>query len=239
MKRFVAIAALAFGLSLAADLTTMALAQEPDAPSAMGKTSGGEIGGELPEKGERETPEIHTKSLALQLLNFAVLVFILVKFGGPAINKALSARHQQLKADLAAAETARAEAEARLARQEARLAKLEQEIADIQSGVKTEAEAEKARLIALAEERAKRIREETSFALDQQVKEAEANLRREVALAAVQMAEQIVKQSLNAGDQQRLVESFVTGVGGNGAPPAPKGPPTAPSGAPPAARSVS
>ncbi|MFL5307011.1 MAG: hypothetical protein ACJ8F1_17475 [Polyangia bacterium] len=208
MRRLLAVGTLSLGLSLAAGVVR---AQEPEHPAATGKTSGGEIGGELPEHGE--TPEIHGKSLALQLLNFAVLIVILVKFGGPAINKALSARHQQLKADLAAAETARAEAEARLARHEARLAKLEQEIADIQSGVKQEAEAEKARLIALAEERAKRIREETTFALDQQVKEAEANLRREVALAAVQVAEQIVRQSMNAGDQQRMVDTFVTDVG--------------------------
>lgn len=239
MKRLLAIATLAMGLTLTSGLTALVHAQEPDAPSAMGKTAGGEIGGELPEKGEAETPQIHTKSLALQILNFAVLVFILVKFGGPAINKALAARHQQLKADLAAAETARAEAEARLARQEARLAKLEQEIAEIQAGVKKEAEAEKARLIALAEERAKRIKEETSFALDQQVKEAEANLRREVALAAVQLAEQLVTKSLNASDQQRLVETFVTGVGGNGTAPKPKGPPMAPTSAPPPVRSVS
>jgi F-type H+-transporting ATPase subunit b len=210
VRRLLAISGLALGLSLAADLTTTVRAQEPDRRDTMGKTAGAEMGGELPEHGE--TPEIHPKSLALQLLNFGVLIVILVKFGGPAINKALSARHQQLKADLAAAETARAEAEARLARQEARLAKLEQEITDIQSGVKQEAEAEKARLIALAEERAKRIREETSFALDQQVKEAEGNLRREVALAAVQMAEQLVRKALNAGDQQRLVETFVTDV---------------------------
>jgi F-type H+-transporting ATPase subunit b len=239
VKRFVAIAALAMGLSLASGVTSLARAQEPDAPLAMGKAAGGEIGGELPGKGERETPEIHAKSLALQILNFAVLVFILVKFGGPAVNKALGARHQQLKADLAAAETARAEAEARLARQEARLARLEQEIADIQSGVKKEAEAEKARLIALAEERAKRIKEETSFSLEQQVKEAEANLRREVALAAVQLAEQLVTKSMNAGDQQRLVETFVAGVGGNGAVPKPKGPPVAPTSGPPPVRSVS
>jgi F-type H+-transporting ATPase subunit b len=223
VKRFLAIAALAGGLALSAGVVH---AQENDMAAATGKSGEGAIGGEVPEEG---SPPVNTKKLVLQFVNFGVLVFILVKFGGPAINKALSARHQQLKADLAAAETARAEAEARLARQEARLAKLEQEIADIQAGVKKEAEAEKARLIAMAEERAKRIKEETSFALDQQVKEAEANLRREVALAAVQMAEQLVKKSLNSGDQQRLVETFVTDVGGDGRPvPPPKGPPPGP-----------
>lgn len=219
MKRVLAIVALAFGLFTAAGGIVRAQAPSEQRPYAPGKEAGADIGGELPAKGEEE-PQVLPKRLVLQILNFGVLVFILVKFGGPAVNKALAARHQQLKADLASAETARAEAEARLARQEARLAKLEQEITEIQAGVKKEAEAEKDRLVALAEERAKRIKAETSFALDQQVKEAEANLRREVALAAVQLAEHLVTQSLNAGDQQRLVESFVAGVGGNGHAPA-------------------
>jgi F-type H+-transporting ATPase subunit b len=228
VKRLLAIAALALGLSVTAGTVR---AQENDMPAATGKSGEAAIGGEVPEEG---TPPINAKKLILQLVNFGVLAFILVKFGGPAINKALSARHQQLKADLAAAETARAEAEARLARQEARLAKLEQEIADIQAGVKKEAEAEKERLIAMAEERAKRIKEETSFALDQQVKEAEANLRRETALAAVQLAEQLVKSSMDGRDQQRLVDAFVTGVGGNGTTPptTKKGPGGAPAVAP-------
>jgi F-type H+-transporting ATPase subunit b len=200
-------------------LSGPARASEEERLEHAGKIEGGAIGDEVP---RHETPEIHGKTLALQLLNFAVLVFVLVKFGGPAISKALATRHQQLKADLAAASAARAEAEARLAQQEARLAVLEQEIEAMLTGVKAEAEAEKTRLIALAEERAKRIREETSFVLEQQVKEAEERLRREVALAAVDLAEQMVRKSLGAADQQRMVDSFVADVAAP-ASPAPRG----------------
>jgi F-type H+-transporting ATPase subunit b len=172
------------------------------------------------EEGEAHpTPTIDGKKLALQLVNFGALLFILIWFGGPAIRKALVARHQQLKDDLVGAALVRAEAEERLAKQEARLAALEQEIEGIRRGVKVEAEAEKARLIALAEERAKRIREETSFVLEQQIKEAAERLRREVALAAVDLAEQMVRKSLGASDQQRLVDTFVADVGApSGAP---------------------
>ena len=145
-------------------------------------------------------PEIHGKSLALQVLNFAVLIGLLVYFGGPAVSKALGARHQQLKSELAAAAEARAGAKARLEQQEQRLAALEHEIDDIRAGIKREAEAEKARLIELAEERARRIREETSFLMEQQVKEAKADLRREAARAAVDLAEQMVRRSLDSGD---------------------------------------
>jgi F-type H+-transporting ATPase subunit b len=157
-------------------------------------------------------PQLDGGKLALQLLNFAVLAGILGFFGGKAINKALLSRHQQLKADLVAASEARQAAELRVAEQDRRLGSLESEIAGIRAGIKQEAEAEKQRLIAAAEERAKRIGDETRFLLDQQVKEAEATLRREVAEAAVKIAAEIVTKSLGAADQQRLLDTFVADV---------------------------
>jgi F-type H+-transporting ATPase subunit b len=157
-------------------------------------------------------PQLDKGKLALQLLNFAVLAGLLGWFGGKAINKALLERHQQLKADLVVAAEARAAAELRAAAQGKRLESLETEIADMRAGIQQEAEDEKHRLIAAAEERAKRIAEETKFLLGQQVKEAEVTLRREVAEAAVKVAEELIKKSLHGGDQQRLLDTFVADV---------------------------
>lgn len=151
--------------------------------------------------------------LALQLLNFGVLIFILVKFAGGAMNKALRARHEQLKADLQEAQRLREAAEARFKQQEGRLANLQQEIATLRTSIQREAEQEKARIIAAAEERARRIQDDTKFQLDQQVKEAELRLRSEVASAAVKIAEELLKRSVAAGDEQRLVQSFVADLG--------------------------
>ena len=164
-----------------------------------------------PEAGE-PAAKLDLTKLALQVLNFAVLAGIIGWFGGKAINKALLARHQQLKADLVVAAEARSAAEGRAGAQETRLASLEGEIASMRAGIKEEAEDEKRRLVAAAEERARRIGEETKFLLDQQVKEAEATLRREVAEAAVKIAEQLVTRSLNGGDQARLVDTFVSDI---------------------------
>jgi F-type H+-transporting ATPase subunit b len=171
---------------------------------AEGEAAAEHAGGEA-----EEAPKLDLGKLGLQILNFAVLAGVIGWFGGKAINKALVARHDQLKADLVAASEARASAERRAAEQETRLVSLEGEIAGIRAGIMQEAEAEKQKLIAAAEERAKRIGEETKFLLDQQVKQAEASLRREVAEAAVKIAEQLVTRSFGAADQQRLVDTFV------------------------------
>jgi len=143
-----------------------------------------------------------------------VLLAILIKFGGSAVNKALASRHEQLKAEVAAASEARAQAEARLRKQEERLGGLEREIAAMRAGIKAEAEVEKAQLIAAAEDRAKRIREETAFVVEQQIKEAQVDLRREVADNALRIAEETLRRSVNAEDQRRMVEGFMSEVVG-------------------------
>lgn len=167
-------------------------------------------------------PAVNGGKLALQFLNFGVLVGILVFFGGKAVNKALRARHEQLKADLASAAELRAAAEAKLARQEARLGSLEAEIAELRRNLKAEAEVEKARLVAAAEERAARIKAETGFLIDQQVREADQRLRRESADAALKIAEDILRRAIGPADQRRLLDTFVGDVERGGAPsPAP------------------
>jgi F-type H+-transporting ATPase subunit b len=163
--------------------------------------------------GEGEhAPAVNGKNLALQLINFLVLLGILVYFGGRAVNKALLARHEQLKAELAAAAAARTQAEQRLRQHEVRLAGLEREIAAMRAGIKQEAEIEKQHLIAAAEERAKRVREETVFAIEQQVKEAQITLRRDVAEHALRVAEEILRRTVDANDQRRFLEGFMNEV---------------------------
>ena len=134
------------------------------------------------------------------------------KAKGQAAAQAEAAKAKAAAEAEAKAAEAKAAAEARLAVQEKRLAALEQEIASIRAGIKEEAESEKARLIAIAEERAKRIKDETSFLLQQQVKEAELQLRHEAGKAAVDMAEQLVRKSMGPADQQRMLDAFVGDV---------------------------
>jgi len=196
----------------ALSLPALAFAQEGEhAAAGEAHEAAGEGHGEgHGEHGEaHEAPTLDWGRLGWQIMNFGALLFLLVKFGGPPVAKALAARHQQIKSDLASAAETRAAAQARFEQQEKRLASLEQEIATIAASIKQEAEAEKARLIALSEERARRIREESEFIIEQQVKQAEEDLRREVAAAAVALAEKIIRLQMGPGDQQRMIDSFV------------------------------
>jgi F-type H+-transporting ATPase subunit b len=171
----------------------------------------GEIGSE-DAPGHNETGEGHgfdAKKFAFQMANFAVLLFILIKFGGGALNKALAARHVQLKKDIEESAQARQAAEKRLAEQELRLTNLAAEVSRLRASIKEEADKEQARLLAVAEEKSARIQDDARFLMEQQVKEAERRFREEVATAAVRIAEEVVKRSVRADDESRLAQSFV------------------------------
>jgi len=215
-KKGIRVGGLALALALFAASESRALAEEHETArqEQVGRIAHAEQPpgeGEGPGHGEG-APEVDAKKLIFQFVNFGVLLFILVKFGGGAMNKALKARHEQLKADLASAAELKAAAEAKLAEQEKRLSSLETEIAEMRRTLALEAEAEKARLIAAAEERVGRIKTETAFLIEQQVRDASERLRRESAEAALKIAEDILRRSIGAGDQQKLLDMFVGNV---------------------------
>ncbi len=193
-------------LLAAALLTPVALS-----PSAFAQEHEGQATGEA----HGEAHGIDAKTLASQFLNFGVLLFVLIKFGGGAVTKALGARHQQLKSSIEDSARVRQEAEARLAEQVRRVGNLEQEIAALRATMKQDAELEATRLVALAEEKAKRVQAETTFLLDQQVKQAELAFRAEVATAAVRIAEELLRRSVEPQDEQRLARTFVSDVTGS------------------------
>jgi F0F1-type ATP synthase membrane subunit b/b' len=158
--------------------------------------------------GEHEA-HLDPKKLAFQLINFSILAAILGFFGGKAINAALAARHDQMKKDLEEAAATREDALARLKRQETRLTNLEAELGRLRESIKEEATQEEQRLLAGADEKARRIQDETRFLVDQQVKEAERNFRQEVAAASARIAEELVRRSVRPEDQTRLDQTFI------------------------------
>ena len=91
------------------------------------------------------------------------------------------------------------------------MADLEKEIASLRASIQQDAEREQERLLEGARERAKRISDDMQFQLSQQVKEAEALLRAEVASASIKLAEELLRTSLNTDDQRRLSREFVAG----------------------------
>jgi F-type H+-transporting ATPase subunit b len=156
--------------------------------------------------------------------NFIVLGLLLGRFGYPPIVEYVKARHDQIGKDLVEAEKLRAEAEARLHEYEAKIANLDHEIATLLQGIRDEGDAERARIIAAAEEQAERLRREAEATIGQDMKRARYEIEQEVVTAAITTAERILRERITETDQRGFVERYLVNLSSE-APGAPR-PPT-------------
>lgn len=92
----------------------------------------------------------------------------------------------------------------------ARLQALQDEIAKMRAEAKEDAKAESERLVARAHEEAERIAQTAQRNIRDEVARARLELRRDAVELAVQLAENTLKEAVNAEDQKRLANDFLT-----------------------------
>ncbi|MCF6290253.1 MAG: F0F1 ATP synthase subunit B [Desulfobacterales bacterium] len=151
--------------------------------------------------------------LLWRTLNFAVLVFILVKFGAKPIASALRNRRASITDQFADLEAKRTEADRAYREFEEKLATIDQDINEIIENAKARGEAEKERILEDAKRTAADIKRQAEMAVQHELALAKLNLREEVANQAVLMAEELLKQNLRQDDQVKLIENYLEKVG--------------------------
>lgn len=149
-----------------------------------------------------------------QAVNFAILAGVLVYFLRKPLANFLKERSQSLAKAIDEAAKARAQAQEKLSAVEARMARLPGEVEALNRTMDSEAEAEAARIGAAATAEIGRIREQVTFAADQEVRKAREQLRREAADLATKAAEEIVAKSITPEDQERMVRENIEKVKG-------------------------
>lgn len=156
-------------------------------------------------------PEEEPKSapFILMVLNFAVLLAILAWKGGPIAKNLAAERHDQIKSALDEAAALRKQAADKLAEYEARLKDADAEIKALVDGMRADAEADQARILAAAEAQAIAMKRDAELRIAAEIELARATLTREVTAAAAAATEKILRDKLTAGDQQKLVASFI------------------------------
>ncbi len=152
--------------------------------------------------------------LAVQILNVVVLGYVLYRFAGGPISKALRERSQGIRTQIRDSESRLLEAEAELAELRERLAGFEAESADLLAQVALQAQTERERTMERARQGAERIREEGRRVADNEILRAREALRNEAAALATRIASEILRERLTAEDDQRLLRDFVQRVEG-------------------------
>lgn len=149
-----------------------------------------------------------------QAINFLLLAGVLVYFLRKPLSSFLKERSELLRKAIDDAAKARAEAAEKLAAIETRTAKLADEIAGMNTKMDVEAAAEARRLQETVAAEISRIRAQSEFTGEQEVKKAREELRREASLLSAQAAEEIVRKTLSPTDQERLVRENLEKIEG-------------------------
>jgi F0F1-type ATP synthase membrane subunit b/b' len=148
----------------------------------------------------------------LLLLNFAVVLFILAKFGAPVARKTAVERHDLIKNALDEAAKLRKQAADRLAEYEARLKKADDEVKALVAGIRADAEADKARILAAAEVSAQQMKKDAEQRIAAEIELARRKLTQEVTAAAAAATERLLRDKTTGGDQEKLVADFIKDV---------------------------
>ncbi|MBW6520942.1 MAG: ATP synthase F0 subunit B [Desulfoarculaceae bacterium] len=153
------------------------------------------------------------KDLGFRAMNFAVLMFILIKFGAKPIGAALSGRRKQVKEDLSAIEAKKQAAERSYNEFSAKLATIEKDVEQIVEKAIAQAEIEKVKIIERAEKAAEDIKRQAQMVVANEVISARRMLKNEIADKAAVMAEALIVNNLTADDQFKIVEDYLDKVG--------------------------
>ena len=146
---------------------------------------------------------------------FLILFVVMVKKGFPAVKGAMDARAERIRADLDAAETAKADAQAVQADYEARLADAQGEVARLFEEARASADQLRADLTARAEADIAEMRDRAAADIEASRQQAIADLRTEVAGIALGAAERVVQSSLDEDAQRRLIDEYIDEVTGS------------------------
>ena len=153
------------------------------------------------------------KDFAWRVLNFGLMAILLVYLLTKPLRNGLASRREGIEKALSDAVAAREAAEAKFAEYDVKLNKASAEIEEMSAAIRREGESERDRILASAREMAQKITAEAEKTAESEILRARTELRQEASRLAITLAEELLKKQINAGDQQRLVDEYVSKVG--------------------------
>ena len=149
------------------------------------------------------------------VINFAVLVFILVKFGRKPMKEYFIKRTEIIEKSLKEAGEAKELAKKALSDVQERLKGMDEEINKILESAKRAGENDKEALIAQGASLKNKILEQTRVNIRYELQNAKKAIKSEAALMALELAEKQIKERLGGKEQERLIEENIKKFAGN------------------------
>lgn len=148
----------------------------------------------------------------IRVMNFVVLAGALFFVLKKPVADALNGRIETIKTQLEELEAKKVEAEKTLADYEKKLATLEDERAQIIAQYKEQGEAAKQKILDTAAANAEKLADQAKRNIDSEFNSAKQQLQAEIMTKALEKAEELVKKSILADDQDRLIDEYLKKV---------------------------
>lgn len=144
-----------------------------------------------------------------QAINMALLIGIAVYAGRKAFQQYLADRKTMLSRELEEAKRLHTEAKALVTDYKAKLDAFDEERSQLLEEYEALGKSERDQIVADAEAQAAKIREDAEATVAQEIAQAKATLEAEVLSLAAEMAEDIMRERLDAKRQDALVDDYL------------------------------
>jgi F-type H+-transporting ATPase subunit b len=147
-----------------------------------------------------------------RLLHFIVLAGGLFFLLRKPLSQALGARVKGIEDQLSDLEAQKAEAEKKLAAYNQKFAELEKESEGIVAEYVRQGEEAKVRILKEAEAAADKLKVQAQKNIESEIQRAKTRLQAEILDKALSKAEALIKEKVNADDQEKLVDEYLAKV---------------------------
>jgi len=150
--------------------------------------------------------------LIWQGVNLVLLLAVLVFLARKPIQAFFAGRREQIQSDLDEAGRLLEQAEARAAEWQTKLTALDDDLAEIRRTSQERAELERQQILEDAQRAGERIRRDATAVVDQELRRAQEELRREASDLAVEVAASLLREHVGENDRDRLMDEFISRV---------------------------
>jgi len=143
------------------------------------------------------------------VVNFAILVIVLVKFGRTPIKEFFKNRTEMIEKSLKEAQEAKELAQKTLIEVQKRLNNTDKEIEQIIEAARKSGEKEKEAIIAEGIKLKEKIIAQAKSNIDFEVQKAKETIKSDAALMALDIAEKQIKEKLGQKEQETLIDDYI------------------------------
>lgn len=146
-------------------------------------------------------------------LSFLVVLVLMAKFALPAVKKGMEGRTERIRESLDSAEKAKTDAQGVLDEYQAQLADAKNEANRIIDEARQTAEALRRDLLSKAEADAAEVRARATSDIAAAKERAMAELKGQLTQLTIELAERVVKRSIDKDSNTALVEDYISSIG--------------------------